>query len=467
MADQALIDSFLADTEDLYTAECTQIPVGSLFSEAGRDAYRPDTRDYFEDVSEDKATPGVVMAFISLLFFFALILWSCVLCCTSRGVTDQSELEKVRQAQTRISRFTSFVLVVSVIGLTLVVVAMAGWGIYETEEHVAVAVTRSFELVSDTEMELDWIYKNLSSVITNTQLVVDQLQAFGVTSDTIDDAKEAVDLADDVLDNHIDVYRMKARDVLDYEDEAGSAEKALRAVLITSFILMILISLIVCLYVVLLASPWGTLRMVIIMWFLLFIIFSFGVGFGTFAREVTEDTCLYMDDFAITEIEDAVSTSFQDRVKPLLRYYFQTPGGVNRSVEDLQDLWDLPLEEFKEALDDAEEDLGAVREITDARGAIAFVELIIRGVSWRLLHADLIDLVCCTVYDAVDSLWIAYITSSVACFFLATIGTLQVIKAVWMSRPPTAPAVQVAVPTARGTSYYANMENGTRAPKKP
>eukprot|EP00803_Ostreobium_quekettii_P009276 evm.model.scf_467.1 EVM.evm.TU.scf_467.1 scf_467:3809-10939(+) len=466
-AGQTLIDLFLADTEELYRAECTQIPVGSLLSEAGRDAYQPDTRDYFEDVSEEKATPGLVMAAISLIFFFALIIWSCVLCCSSRGVTDQSELEKIKQAQTRLSRFTSFVLVVSVVGLTLVVVAMAGWGIYETEEHVAVVVKRSFELVNDTEMELDWIYQNLSSVITNTQLVVGQLQTLGLTSDTIDKAQDALELADDVLDNHIDVYRTKARDVLGYEDEADSAEKALRAVLITSFVLMIIVSLIVCLYVVFLASPWGTLRMMIVLWLLLFIIFGFGVGFGTFAREVTEDTCLYMDDFAISEIEEAVSDDFQDRVNPLLRYYFQMPGGVNRSVEELQDLWDLPLDEFKEALDDAEDDLGGpVAEITDARGAIAFVELIIRGVSWRLLHADLVDLVCCTVYDAVDSLWIAYVTSAVACFFLGTIGTFQVIKAVWMSRPPTAPAVQVAVPTAKGASYYANMENGTRAPKK-
>jgi len=464
MADQALIDSFLADTEELYTAECTQIPVGSLFSETGRDAYQPDTRKYFEDVGEDKATPGVVMAAISLLFTFVLIIWSFVLCCSNRGVTDQSELEKIRQAKTRISRFTSFVLVVSVICLTLVVVAMAGWGIYETEEHVDVVVTRSFELVNDTEMELDWIYQNLSSVITNTQLVVGQLQTLGITSDAIDKAEEALELADDVLNNNIDVYRGKARDVLSYKDEADTAEKAIRAVLITSFALMILVSLIVCLHVVFLASPWGTLGMMIVMWFLLFIIFSFGVGFGTFAREVAEDTCLYMDDFAISEIEVAVASSFQNRVEPLLRYYFQMPGGVNRSVEDLQDLWDLPLDEFSEALDDAEDDLGVtVQEITDARGAIAFVALIIRGVSWRLLHADLVDLVCCTVYDAVDSLWIAYVTSAVASFFLATIGTIQVIKAVWMTRPPTAPAVQVAVPAAKQESYYANMETGTRA----
>lgn len=467
MADQDLVDSFLADTEELYTAECTQIPVGSLFSVAGRDAYQPDTSKYFEDVSEDKATPGAAMAIISLLFAFALIIWSCVLCCSSRGVTDQSELEKVKQAQTGISRFTSLVLVVSVIGLTLVVLAMAGWGIYETEEHVDVVVTRSFALVNDTEMELDWIYQNLSSVITNTQLVVGQLQTFGINSDAIDQAQDALELADDVLDNHIDVYRRKARDVLGYEDEADTAEKALRAVLITSFVLMIVVSLIVCLYVVFLASPLGTLRMMIVMWFLLFIIFGFGVGFGTFAREVAEDTCLYMDEFAISEIEGAVAESFQNRVEPLLRYYFQVPGGVNRPVEELQELWDLPLDEFEEALDDAEEDLDTtLQEITDARRAIAFVKLVIQGLSWRVLHADLVDLVCCTVYDAVDSLWIAYVTSAVASFILATIGTFQVIKAVWMSRPPTAPAVQIAVPATKKESYYANLENGARGARK-
>lgn len=463
-SDQALFDSFLEDTRDRYTAQCTQIPVGSLFSAAGRDAYQPDTEEYFQDVSEDKSIPGVVMAAISLLFTFSLIIWGCVLRCTSRGVTDQSELEKIKQAHTRASRCTSFILVVLVIGLTLVVLAMAGWGIYETEEHVKVVVTRSFDLVNDTETQLDWIYQNLSSVITNTQVVVTQLTEAGITSDSIDEAEDALELADNVLNDHIDVYRQKARDVLSYEDEADTAEKILRGVLITSFVLMILVALIVCVYVVFKASPWGTLATMVIMWFLLFIIFGFGVAFGSFAREVTEDTCLYMDDFAIDEIEDAVDSSFESRVEPLLRYYFVAPGGVNRSLEDLQDLWDLPLDEFKEALDDAEDDLGGtLQAITDARGAIAFVELIIAGVKWRVLHADLVDLVCCTVYDAVDSLWIAYVTSAVASFFLGTIGTFQVIKAVWMSRPPTQPAVPVAVPAAKQESYYAKMENGHRA----
>lgn len=464
--EQALFDSFLADTQDRYLAECTEIPVGSLFSEAGRDAYQPDTEEYFTDVIEDKGIPGLVMAAISLLFVVSLIIWSCVLCCLKTGVTDQSELEKIKQAQTRRSRFLSFVLVVSVICLTLVVIAMAGWGIYETEEHVSVVVKRSFDLVNDTEMELDRIFQNLSSVISNTQRVVDLLIQQGISSDAIEEGQDALELADDVLTNHIDVYRSKARDVLSYEDEADSAEKAIRAVLIISFVLMIIVAILVCLYMVFKASPWGTLTMMIIMWFLLIIIFGFGVGFGTFAREVTEDTCLYMDDFAIEEIEDAVSSSFERRVEPLLRYYFVGVDGVNRSVEDLQDLWDLPLDELKVSLDDAEADLGTtLQEITDARGAIAFVELIIRGFTWRALHADLVDLVCCTVYDAVDSLWIAYVTSAVASFFLGTIGTIQVIKAVWMSRPPTQPAVQ-AVPTATPPSYYANMESGTRSAGK-
>ena len=71
-------------------------------------------------------------------------------------------------------------------------------------------------------------------------------------------------------------------------------------------------------------------------------------GFGTMAREIAEDTCLYMDEYAIERVEDAVSASFQQRVKPLLRYYFQAPSAANRSVEELQLLWNLPLEDFAE-----------------------------------------------------------------------------------------------------------------------
>ncbi|CAD7703085.1 unnamed protein product [Ostreobium quekettii] len=444
MADQ---DVSFNDTK--YVSVCTQIPVASLFSGSGRDAYQPETKTYLEDVAEDKATAGLVMASICLLFALAMLIWSCVLCCIRPRVSDESELEKVRQAQSRTGKCAAFMLVTLVIAHTLVVIGMAAWGIYETEDKVNVVVTRSFRLVNSTENELDQIHQNLSTVIDKTESVVTQLEQLASTStvelvspDTIELASDALKLAKDVRANNLEVYLDKAREVQGYEDEAGDAQKAFRAVLITSFVLMIVVASLVCLFVVCLASPWGTLAVMIFMWLLLFVIFSFGVGFGTMAREITEDTCLYMDEYAIARVENAVSADFRRRVEPLLKYYFLAPSAKNRSVEELQVLWDLPLEDFEEALDQAEEDLGAaIPQITDARGALAFVRTIIAGAAWRVLHADLVDLVCCTVYDAVDSIWIAYVTSAAASFILAAIGTIQVIKAVWMSRPPTVPAV--------------------------
>lgn len=482
---------------ELYFSQCTQIP-RSLMSEAGQIAYRPDTAEYYKDVFEDKGIPGVSAAGVALILGIVIWLGSCCLFCVSpRGMPDTSEFGKIGEGPWW-KRLLSFLLVISIFALTVVVIGMSIWGIYETEDKVKDVVPESFRLIMDTEAELVSVERNLTETVNIGQdLVVlidrtverierNEIPALQLSESEIDsirqltdDAAEDVQDIASVLDENVRVYIRKVQDVLGYRDESDRADRALRAILITSFTLMIIFALFVSIHAVFIRKPRWTIAASVLMWLLLTLAFAFGVGFVSLAREVNEDTCLYMNEFAIDKVQEAIDFD-KDRIDALLRYYFVAPDAETLPLEDLENLWDIPVSDVTQFLDTYNallfnddgtlrfdrdgldqqtlQDLDSSRVlIARARNALDAAVLVISGTSWRILHKNLKDLVCCTVYDAVDSIWIAWVVSSIAAFLLAIAVTYQVIKTIWMKSPPTKPSE-----TRKAHSAYvpADAENG-------
>lgn len=490
MADFPVLD------DELYFAQCTEIP-RSLMTEAGQAAYRPDTEEYFKDVFVDKGIFGVSAAGVALILGFIMWFGSCCLFCISpRGMPEHSEFGKIKEGPWW-KRVLSFLLVTTIFGLTVVVIGMSIWGIYETEDKVKDISPRSFLLLKDTDTELLSVESNLTvTVDTGRSLVklldrtidriargeIPDVQLDPSTVDSfrgmLDDAAADVEGIARVLDENLRVYIEKVEDALGYEDESERADKGLRAILITSFTLMIIFALFVSIHAVFIQKPRWTIAASVLMWFLLTLAFAFGVGFVSMAREVNEDTCLFMDEFAIDKIKDAIDTD-KDRIDALLRYYFVAPDADTQDLEALEVLWDIPVSDVRQFLDDysallfnddgtprfdvddldleTRNDLDTAQLlISEAEAALDAVVIIISGVSWRILHRDLKDLVCCTVYDAVDSIWIAWVVSSIAAFFLALSVTFQVVKSIWMNSPPTKPKEVRDVPN--GHSVYATLD---------
>lgn len=66
-------------------------------------------------------------------------------------------------------------------------------------------------------------------------------------------------------------------------------------------------------------------------------------------RNISESSCLYVDDFAIREIRDSVDMDGQ-RLEMLLRVYFQPVGVGNLNEAEIETLWDLPLSDVESFL---------------------------------------------------------------------------------------------------------------------
>ena len=77
---------------------------------------------------------------------------------------------------------------------------------------------------------------------------------------------------------NVRVYIRKVQDALGYRDESNRADKALRAILITSFTLMIIFALFVSIHAVFIRKPRWTIAASVFMWLLLTLAFAFGVG---------------------------------------------------------------------------------------------------------------------------------------------------------------------------------------------
>lgn len=463
--------------EETYFATCTEISE-SAFSPEGQINYQPDTRTYFEGVAEDEGVPGIIAAGAALLAAMIMLLGSCCVCCCSpRPLPQLSEFGKIADGAWW-KRVLSFVLVGIILSLSAVVIAMSAWGIYETEDKVKVVVTRSFRLFEDTRAELERVDGNLTAVVGSGRAIINlvdrtatslnngeipELEGISLDGflDTTEEVERDIETISDVLEDEVRVYLDKLNEAIGYRDESDTADKVLRALLITSFLLMILFSLFVSIYAVFGRRPVMTIGASVIMWALLVLAFAFGVGFVGVARNVTEDSCLYMDDFSIEKVQEAVkSPEDDDRIRGLLQYYYAAPEAQTISSQDLQVLWNVPLDEVSQFLStfgslivnpdgtlvvdpsslspDTQRLLGeAQRAIGEANRAVESVLSIIVGLTWRDLHKDLKDLVCCTVYDAVDGIWVSWVVTSVAASLLALTVTYQVIKSIWMAGPPT------------------------------
>lgn len=67
-------------------------------------------------------------------------------------------------------------------------------------------------------------------------------------------------------------------------------------------------------------------------------------------RKISESSCLYIDEFAIREITDAVDMD-SGRIEELLKVYFQPVGTNNLNNTEIENLWELPLSDIEGFLD--------------------------------------------------------------------------------------------------------------------
>lgn len=114
------------------------------------------------------------------------------------------------------------------------------------------------------------------------------------------------------------------KDALGYRDEGEGINNGGRIAVIVAFSFFIFFSIGSTLFSLCGASPRGILVWTGIMWFMLFIAFAL-VGLLDITKELSRETCLYADTFAIKELRDEVNTD-PERTETLLWYYFRAPG---------------------------------------------------------------------------------------------------------------------------------------------
>lgn len=486
-----------------YFPQCGEISRDD-FTYAGSDDFKPDDEDYYKDAVVDYGLPGIIIGSICLIWALILILWSfCLMCTKHDWIVDSTEVGKAFKGHW-LHRLSKFLSITAIVISALAVIAVSAWGIHETEDKVKVVVPRTFVLVDRADLQLDSITGNVSALITNGNSILRAVnlaivdvdrnpgvdltqQNLGVINSfrsNIQDVQNALDAADDELNTNIRDIANRVKDVAGYDDESDLAERALRAGLIGSFALIMLISLVLTTLAVFTRSPRCTLGWVIFLWIVLVMGFGIGIGFMSITREVSEDSCLYIDEFSIEKVRDSVGFD-GDRIEELLRYYFRPPENATKPLEEIETLWGLQLSEINDFLVLAESELytsdGSLNPVLDTTGVlqestqeallavepgfsaaqdqVLYIQDLISGTTFHDIHKDVKDLLCCTFYDAVDSIWIAWIIASGAGFILGALVTCQVCRSVRykqspLNLPTAAPVAPVtAIPPATGVPY--------------
>ena len=113
------------------------------------------------------------------------------------------------------------------------------------------------------------------------------------------------------------------RDAVGYRDEGEGINQAGRIVVIAAFCLFVFFAVGSTIFSLAGVSPQCTLSWAMIMWFMLIIAFIC-VSLLDIAREISRESCLYIDTFAVRELIDKVDTD-PERTETLLWYYFRPP----------------------------------------------------------------------------------------------------------------------------------------------
>ena len=307
------------------------------------------------------------------------------------------------------------------------------------------------------------------------------------------------------------------RDAVGYRDEGEEINDVGRIVVIISFCLFIVFSIGSTLFSLCGVSPRCTLFWAMIMWFMLTVAFCL-VGVLNVGREISRESCLYIDTFAVKELRDEVNQD-PERTEALLWYYFRARGTIdppfqpaddvtpvsdnrNRNLTQLEDLWGFPLTDVTEFLNTVEDEIfdengerakhlavsltchithccvsagvafpyslagnttqealiAVQRLVPQARRDIEYVQDLIGGETLHTIHSDFKDLLCCTEYDSVDAVWKAWVVSSAFGLIIAILMTLQGLMSLRFGRsshPASFTTAAARVPTQKTSAYMA------------
>jgi len=158
---------------------------------------------------------------------------------------------------------------------------------------------------------------------------------------------------------------------LEYRDEGDGINNTTRIVAIVCFALFIFFAILSTIF-----SLWGvsagcTLTWAVLMWLLLSQSFIW-VNILDIFKEISKESCLYLDTFAVDELRGEIKSD-PDRAEQLLWYYFRSPGtrscqyppsepslcpeAEKKTLDELQDLWGFPLKDVENFLNQAEDEI--------------------------------------------------------------------------------------------------------------
>lgn len=455
-----------------YQPQCSEIDFANFNLEDAL-KYDPEDETYQKDLVEKEGMPGIIVAGVCLLIAFALMLMSCCLCCCGHKWKTQSGLHRLSE-KSCFGSILSFFLIGFVVLFTLGIVAMSAWGIQQTIAHVDDAVDDSFNFVEQTKIEVDTILaKTRAAIQVGNEIVLameqvnEDLDRDSVLNDpavttvvNLDETKttlkeatveadDALETANEEISENLISIQDALEDALTYEDDGETASKAITVLVIVFFAVFILVSVVMGCCSVFGTKAKLTYCWVVFMWLMLVVAFGLGVGILNVVREVSEDNCLFINDFGIRKVKQEVTVLDNQRIEQLLRFYFQAPGASTLNTTQIEELWDLPLTAVSDFLDDIDQELfdedGTVKPIVRlttletqesllnarrlfpaVRKSIADVQEIITGDTLQNIHKDLKDLLCCTQFDAVNAVFWAWVASSISGFILAVLVTWQV-----------------------------------------
>ncbi|GMH45974.1 hypothetical protein BSKO_13938 [Bryopsis sp. KO-2023] len=483
-----------------YQPQCSDIDF-SNFNPTDALKYDPEDSQYLEDIMEEGAIQGFAIAGVCLVVALVLILMSLCLCCIRHHWRPQPAIHRIVEGPGW-KRVLSLFLISCIVLFTVAIAIMSAWGIQQTVANVDDAVDDSFKFIEQTKIEVDSILgKARTAIEVGNEIVVaieevnkdldrDTVLNNPSVSNVVDlegtkqalkeatiEGKKALDTADEEISQNLNEVQEALVDALTFEDDGESASQAVTILVICCFSVFIFISMVLGCCSVFGRNAKLTACWVIFMWMMLVVAFALGVGILNTVRELSEDSCLFINDFGVRKVKQEVTSIDNDRIERLLRFYFQAPGESNLTVAEVENLWDLPLTTVNGFLDDIDEQLfdenGQAKPIVrltsletqaslvNARGlfpavrsSINDVQELITGDTIQIIHKDMKDLLCCTQYDAVDVVFWAWVTSSIAGFILACLVTWQVMTSVKFSEAdasrkyhPGPPAQQIQLPS--------------------
>lgn len=436
-----------------------------------------------------------------IIFILLSLLGWCLRCIPHHWQNQSNFVSVVINGAKWWKRIFALVFILSILGVAIIIMAMSIWGIVKLESDVRNVVPEAFDFIEDTEANFDSIHGNLTDAVSNgreiisalqealrefqndneTRSVIEEANATFLISDVIQnleasiiDANETLDDVETEVNENLEELLTGLRDAIGYRDEGEDLNTGGRIGIILAFILFFLFALGSSVFSLNGVSAKCIMFWAVVMWFMLIIAFGI-VGFLAVGKQVSRDSCLYIDPYAVRELRDVVNRE-EVRIEELLWYYFRAPDTGNKTAEELEDLWSFPLSNVAEFLDFAQDDVftetGDLRfpytvanqttqdalmrvypRVPQAQEDVSYVQDLIQGQTFQRIHADLKDLICCREYDAVDTVWTAWVVSSAFGMLLAVLMTLQGLLAIRFSTAPALSLPMARQPTTKQSAY--------------